>query len=153
MSDQKGDSDNSVAKAYVERLFGMSASDRASERLDLPSSSSAGQQDDDDVSDAADEALDYLRKRHEAEIERLKTDNKQRKWFFKFVLGITGIPVLVASLALVRVAWDGEVSDTVLVSFFASVVVQVIGLSIIVANYLFPKTGSIREIEPGDEKA
>ena len=109
-----------------------------------------GKRGDGDVSKAADDALKYMNERRAAEIARLKMDNEQREKFFKFVLLITGIPVLVAAGALVRVVWDGDVGDSVLIGFFASVVVEVIGLSIIVANYLFPKTGSV---PPGVEKA
>lgn len=99
----------------------------------------------------AQEALNHVRKRRDAEIDRLNADNRRRTSFFWFVLIVTAFPVLVASGVMIRIAVDGQVSDPVLIAFFASVVVEVIGLSIIVANYLFPKNGSLTRNDHNEE--
>lgn len=89
------------------------------------------------------EELGYVTKKHCVEIERLEADNKRRNSFFRFVLSTTGIPMLVASGALITYICAGGRSDSVLIGYFASVVAQSIGLSALVANYLFPRSGSI----------
>ena len=95
---------------------------------------------DDDNDEEAVEALAHLKKKHKAEIDRLESDNKQRKWFFNFVIAMTAIPVVVASIAMGKYVWDGGSSDAVYIGYFASVVVEVIGLSAVIANYLSPET-------------
>jgi len=92
---------------------------------------------------SADSVRKHLEKRRTAEIDRLETDNKQRKAFFRFMLLVALVPVIVASGVMVRLSWDGNVGDPVVIAFFVSVVVEVLGLAVIVANYLFPKRGSL----------
>lgn len=102
-------------------------------------------QEDKGQSEDVKSTLNYLNERRKAEIARLNGDNDRRKSFFNFVMLVTGLPIVMASAVMGRIAWDGDVSDSVLIAFFASVVVEVIGLAIIVANYLFPKDGSLKE--------
>lgn len=94
---------------------------------------------------SADNARKHLDERRKAEIDRLETDNKQRKAFFRFMLFVAAVPVAVSSGVMVRLSWDGDVGDSVVIAFFVSVVVEVLGLAVIVANYLFPKRGSLPE--------
>lgn len=94
-------------------------------------------------SPTADKAESYWDKRREAEIDRIKGDNKQRRHFFVFVMAATGIPVTTASWVMYKLVDSGLAHDSVVIAFFASVVAEVIGLSVILANYLFPKNGSL----------
>lgn len=107
---------------------------------------------DDDNDEEAVEALNYLKQRHKAEIDRLEADNGQRKWFFRFVLFVTALPVIVASVAMTKYVWTGGNSEAIYIGYFTSVVVEVIGLSIVIANYLFPRNGSLQtETEEGND--
>lgn len=127
-------------------LSDIEVSDFAQAYAELPvqnRDSEVGVRSKNDVDEEANEALDYLKKKHKAEINRLNSDNRQRNWFFNFVLLITLIPVLVASYAMSCYVRNGGDSEAIYVGFFASVVVEVIGLSLVIANYLFPKHGSI----------
>lgn len=99
---------------------------------------------DDDNDEEAVEALEYLKRRHKVEIDRLQADNKQRNRFFYFVLLVTAMPVIVASIAMGHYVWCGGESEAIYIGYFASVVVEVIGLSVVIANYLFPRNGSLQ---------
>lgn len=114
-------------------------------------SSGVGEVSDEDNDSEAVEALEHLKKQHKAEIDRLEADNKQRQWFFVFVLVITAVPVCIASAAMMVYVCRGGDSEAVYVGYFASVVVEVIGLSVVIANYLFPRNGSIQIEEEKDQ--
>lgn len=81
--------------SYDARRFAdMVSSDGSEARKQLSTPS------DDDNDEEAVEALDYLKRRHKVEIDRLQADNKQRNWFFYFVILVTALPVIVASIAM-----------------------------------------------------
>ena len=132
--------------SYDARRFAdMVSSDGSEARKQLSTPS------DDDNDEEAVEALDYLKRRHKVEIDRLQADNKQRNWFFYFVILVTALPVIVASIAMgLYVLNGGGTSEAIYIGYFASVVVEVIGLSIVIANYLFPRNGSLQVEESND---
>ena len=131
-------------------LEGLNTSGARQDEPDATDEDKVGKQGDGDVSSDADDTLDYIKKRRAAEITRLEEDNKQRKWFFRFVLAVTAVPVIVASLAMIAYVFGEGNSEAVYIGYFTSVVVEVIGLSIVIANYLFPRNGSIQK---GTEKS
>lgn len=126
------------------RFVDMVSSDGSEARKQLSTPS------DDDNDEEAVEALDYLKRRHKVEIDRLQADNKQRNWFFYFVILVTALPVIVASIAMGLYVLNGGTSEAIYIGYFASVVVEVIGLSIVIANYLFPRNGSLQVEESND---
>lgn len=131
--------------SYDARRFAdMVSSDGSEARKQLSTPS------DDDNDEEAVEALDYLKRRHKVEIDRLQADNKQRNWFFYFVILVTALPVIVASIAMGLYVLNGGTSEAIYIGYFASVVVEVIGLSIVIANYLFPRNGSLQVEESND---
>ncbi|CAB0628624.1 hypothetical protein CIP107562_00213 [Corynebacterium diphtheriae] len=82
------------------------------------------------------EALVHRENLHNKQIAEA---NEQRKRFLNFVMVIAGAPILASSAGFSFLTWQGKVTDAIAVAFFASVVVEVIGLALVLANYLFPK--------------
>ncbi|MFE9232067.1 hypothetical protein [Cellulosimicrobium funkei] len=68
------------------------------------------------------------------------------KWTMIATLGATA---LLMGFYLYAVVWRRtDVDSAVMIAWFSSTVVQVIGLVYIVANYLFPKSDNGKEVEP-----
>lgn len=94
-------------------LEGLNTSGARQDEPDATDGDKVGKQGDGDVSSDADDTLDYIKKRRAAEIARLEEDNKQRKWFFRFVLAVTAVPVIVASSAMIAYVFGEGDSEAV----------------------------------------
>ncbi|CAB0830422.1 hypothetical protein FRC0316_00127 [Corynebacterium diphtheriae] len=103
-----------------------------------------------DASDAAKRMKEALVEREKLRNQQFEEANKQRKHFFIFVMAIVAVPTVAASLGFFILVLQAKVTDAIAVAFFASVVAEVIGLALVLANYLFPKgAGAIM----GDNKS
>lgn len=99
-------------------------------------------------------------KGHEREVLRrakLENDeydsaNKHRKIFLWFAVVVTSIPIAASSFGFVWmvITRQMENSSGIAIAYFSSVVVEVIGLMLVLANYLFPKGGGTPGLTNGD---
>lgn len=98
---------------------------------------------DDDARDEADDAT-LTRALQRTDLKAAEQANKLRKRFFTFVMrtvATTLIATAVIMAAYVVSQW-GKIEAAVMVAFFSAVVVQVIGLALIIARYLFAPRGN-----------
>lgn len=88
--------------------------------------------------DSLEEAYTTLRNLH---VQRVKDDQDWRQrflWIFLVLIISTGVLTLVGVIYLmIRGEFDGNVA----IAFFTTVVVQVVGLTLVVAKFFFPEGG------------
>lgn len=100
----------------------------------------------------ADNREKQITRLREARVLREEADNSRRTKFFWFAIVIAGLPVLVATITMLTLLFTGEATPAVSIAFFASVVVEVIGIATIIARYLFPSGGSEAGELPGETR-
>lgn len=93
--------------------------------------------------ESSDQAID--RDLEHADIDQAYQANDLRAKFYKYVVRVvTGtLAVSIVLLALYMVSEWGEIPGPVMIAWFSSTVVQVLGLGFIVARYLFAPRGQI----------
>lgn len=122
------------------------------ERQAISQSSAEDLKTDVQISSDAEHREEQITRLREARVLREEDDNKRRNLFFQFALIIVGIPVAVASISMFKLAIFGDPDTNVVIAFFASVVVEVIGISAIIARYLFPSGGNDANELPGEKR-
>lgn len=88
--------------------------------------------------DSLEEAYTKLRNLHIERVERDKVWRERLLWTFMVLIIGTGVLTL-AGVIYLMVA--GEFSGNVAIAFFTTVVVQVVGLTLVVAKFFFPEGG------------
>ena len=105
-----------------------------------------------EVPDSGDTKLsnEQRKRRIEAETKRLEAETKEaetallyRKLFLPWCLGIVTFCVVVSSCTVGSLFWYGGYREmgNVLIAFIGSLAVEVVGIAVIVAKYLFPDGG------------
>lgn len=95
--------------------------------------------------DAMSEAK-YLSEKRTAEIARKKLNRVMQQLFFWFTIVLVSVPVVVSATGFIWLTVTDRMTDTIAAAFFASVVGEVIGLSVIIGKYLFPNNGGAEEV-------
>lgn len=93
---------------------------------------------------------DQVIRRAELENDEYESANKHRKIFLWFAVAITGLPIVASSVGFFWMVAANRMTDAVAIAYFTSVVVEVIGLVLVLANYLFPKGGGTPGLANGD---
>lgn len=103
---------------------------------------------DPNVTEAARELEDEVTRRQKLENDQLEQANGQRAVFLRFTITAAAVPIIASSLCFIWLVITADSKDMTIIApaFFASVVAEVIGMSIILAKYLFPAQG------PGNSK-
>lgn len=96
---------------------------------------------DNDVGRDAMSEEKYLEEMRDAEVRQKKLNRAMQRTFFAFALLLVGVPVLVAAMGFVWMVVQDRMTDAIAAAFFASVVGEVIGLSMILGKHLFPENG------------
>lgn len=104
------------------------------------------------ISSDAENREKQITRLREARVRLEEDDNRRRNRFFHFALFIVGIPVAVASVSMLKLTIFDTPDANVVIAFFASVVVEVIGISAIIARYLFPSGGNGASELPGEKR-
>lgn len=107
--------------------------------------------DDVDVTSEAKNHEKEVLRRAKLENDEYEAANKHRKIFLWFAVAVTSVPVVAASAGFMWMVVTREMTDGMAIAFFASVVVEVIGLVLVLANYLFPKGGGTPGLTNGDK--
>lgn len=88
--------------------------------------------------DSLEEASTKLRNLHVERVERDKDWRERLLWTFMALIIGTGALTLVGVVYLMAA---GEFKGNVAIAFFTTVVVQVVGLTLVVAKFFFPEGG------------
>lgn len=76
-----------------------------------------------------------------------KQDREQRKYFSTWIFGVVCAYLLIVLVLLYLTGFSlTRLSDTVLVALLTTTTVNVIGLLVIVARYLFPRNGNNKDV-------
>lgn len=87
----------------------------------------------------------FLGKSRAEEIAQKKLNRFMQRFFFWFTIVLVSVPVVVSSVGFTWLLVLDRMTDTIATAFFASVVGEVIGLSIIIGKYLFPNNGGVED--------
>lgn len=98
----------------------------------------------------AEKKKSYLDQVRAARIAQLDADRDLQQKFFKFAAKLISVPVWVASGGFAWMVITGEMNQVIASAFFGSVVIEVIGLSLVLGKYLYPEGGK-KPIDPKDE--
>lgn len=97
--------------------------------------------EDQDVEDDALTEKKFLAQSRREEIEQRKFNRKMQGRFFVFAVLLVSVPVVISAIGFTWLIVTDRMTDTIAAAFFASVVGEVIGLSMILGKYLFPENG------------
>ncbi|ART20094.1 hypothetical protein CBE89_00170 [Corynebacterium striatum] len=109
---------------------------------------------DPDVTDSAKQLESEVVRSRRLANDRIEQANKQRGIFLIFTIAVASIPVVLGSIGFIVLVCKSGSSDMNIIApaFFTSVVAELIAMSIILAKYLFPDSGSIADQKnTGDE--
>lgn len=77
----------------------------------------------------------------EAQLQELRDALQYRRCFFIWGIVITSVCVAVSAIALVFLTCFGEYETALGVAFVSGLSVEVVGIAVIIAKYLFPNGG------------
>lgn len=137
--------------AWFEEVSG-SPTEIAPERKEISQTSAENLKTDVPRSSDADNRERQITRFREARVLREEADNKRRAFFFRFAIFIAGWPVIVATITMLVLLCQGKTTEPVVIAFFVSVVVEVVGIAAIIARYLFPNGGANDSELPGDKR-
>lgn len=78
----------------------------------------------------------------EAQLQELRDALQYRRWFLIWGIGITSACVLFSVAVLVFLTWFGEYETSLGVAFVSGLSVEVVGIAVVIAKYLFPNGGT-----------
>ncbi|AKK06592.1 hypothetical protein CMUST_11395 [Corynebacterium mustelae] len=105
------------------------------------------------ISEEASKTRRYIEAQAQEELNRKKADNEQRWVFFWAIIFSCAFSLVVANGTMIALVCKGTAESPMVVAYFTAVVVQIVGLAAIVARYLFPDGGSLRELKHSDHLA
>ena len=77
----------------------------------------------------------------EVQLQELKDALKYRRWFLEWGISITSVCVGASAIILVFLTLYGKYETALGVAFISGLSVEVVGVSVVIAKYLFPSGG------------
>ena len=77
------------------------------------------------------------------ELQEAKNALRYRRWFMWWGLGAVSFCIIVSAITVGSLFWFGGYREmaSVLIAFIGSIAVEVVGIAIVIAKYLFPNGG------------
>lgn len=77
----------------------------------------------------------------EVQLQELKDALKYRRWFLEWGISITSVCVGASAIILVFLTLYGKYETALGVAFISGLSVEVVGVAVVIAKYLFPSGG------------
>ena len=77
----------------------------------------------------------------EVQLQELKDALKYRRWFIEWGISITSVCVGASAIILVFLTLYGKYETALGVAFISGLSVEVVGVAVVIAKYLFPSGG------------